>query len=343
MNTDHQRFLRDAKALRNTAYSILDLATLCQGQTAAETFHNSLLMARQAESLGFTRYWFAEHHNMANVASSATAVLIGYIAGNTKSMRVGSGGIMLPNHAPLIVAEQFGTLASLYPGRIDLGLGRAPGTDPVTAKAIRGENMHSSYYFPRDVQQLQRFFSKENQQAEVRAIPGEGLSIPIWILGSSTDSAYLAAQMGLPYAFASHFAPGEFMRAISLYRENFQPSEQLQKPYVLACINVVAAQTDAKAAQLATSLQQLLLGVITGKRAPLQAPVENMDEIWSPIEKEAVEKMLLYSFIGSPDKIRGELQGFLSATSVDELMATSHIFDREAKLTSCRLFAELFT
>jgi luciferase family oxidoreductase group 1 len=324
----------------NILYSVLDLATVVEGKTPADSFHNSLELARQAEQLGFTRYWFAEHHNMAGVASSATSVLIGYIAGGTSTIRVGSGGIMLPNHAPLIIAEQFGTLASLYPGRIDLGLGRAPGTDQLTAMAIRGQNFGAEHNFPQDIQKLQQFFSAENSVSNVRAIPGEGLNIPIWVLGSSTDSARVAATMGLPYAFASHFAPAYFLEAISLYRRNFQPSAQLKTPYVMACVNVMAADTDAQANKLATSVKQLFLGIVTGKRKKLQPPVDNMNEIWNEAAEAAVMQMLAYSFIGSAEKIKNQLQQFAEQTQVNEIMATSHIYDHQAKLHSYKLFSE---
>jgi luciferase family oxidoreductase group 1 len=329
-----------SKQLIDVKYSALDLATVVEGQTPVDTFKHSLALAKQAEELGYTRYWFAEHHNMMNVASSATAVLIGYIAGGTRSIRVGSGGIMLPNHAPLIVAEQFGTLASLYPGRIDLGLGRAPGTDQVTAMAIRGENMNASHNFPKDVERLQALFSVENCNSKVRANPGEGVDVPIWILGSSTDSARLAAAKGLPYAFASHFAPAYFLEAIRLYRENFRPSEVLNEPYVLACVNVVAADTDEQAEYLATSVKQFFMGVITGKRQLLQPPVKSMDDIWNIFEREAVEQMLGYSFIGSVETIKKEMQAFVDGTGIDEVMITSHIFDHTAKMRSYQLFAE---
>jgi luciferase family oxidoreductase group 1 len=329
-----------SKQLSDLPYSILDLATVVQDKTITDTYHNSLEIARQAEELGYTRYWFAEHHNMANVASSATSVLIGYIAGGTKTIRVGSGGIMLPNHAPLIIAEQFGTLASLYPNRIDLGLGRAPGTDQVTAMAIRGENFNASHYFPEDVQNLQNFFSAENNTAKVRAIPGEGIDIPIWILGSSTDSARLAAAKGLPYAFASHFAPTYFLEAIELYRRNFKPSEHLKEPYVMACLNIVMADTDEEAEYVATSVKQLFMGIVTGKRQPLQPPVHNMNTVWNDIEKEAVMQMLAYSFVGGPEKIKRDMQAFVDKTQINEVMATSHIFDHQARLKSYRLLAE---
>ncbi len=326
--------------LSTIKYSVLDLASVREGQTAADTFKQSLDLARFAEKLGYTRYWFAEHHNMISVASSAPPILIGYIANGTTSIRVGSGGIMLPNHSPLVVAEQFGTLASLYPNRIDLGLGRAPGSDQLTAMAIRGENFNAAHHFPQDVQKLQNYLSEDNSLSNVRAMPGEGLDIPIWILGSSTDSARLAAAMGLPYAFASHFAPPYFLEAISIYRKNFQPSAHLKTPYVMACVNVVAADTDAEAKRLATSLQQLFIGIITGKRKQLQAPVENMDEHWNIYEKEAVQQMLTYMFTGGPEKINHEMQAFVEKTQVNEVMVTSHIFDHQARLHSYEIFAE---
>ena len=322
------------------AYSVLDLATVIEGKTPADSFHNSLSLARRAEQLGYTRYWFAEHHNMESVASSATAVLIGYVAGGTSTIRVGSGGIMLPNHAPLIVAEQFGTLASLYPGRIDLGLGRAPGTDQLTSMAIRGQNFHAEHNFPADIQRLQNFFSIENKQSKLRAIPGEGLDIPIWVLGSSTDSARVAAAMGLPYAFASHFAPTYFLEAIRIYRQNFQPSQYLQVPHVMACVNVVAADTDAAAARLATSVQQLFLGVISGKRRLLQPPVDDVSSVLTEAEAYAVQQLLQYSFIGSQSIIQTELIQFIETTKVNEIMATSHIYDHAARIHSYELFAE---
>jgi luciferase family oxidoreductase group 1 len=329
------------KQLKDLKYSVLDLATVVQGQTPADSFKHSLDLAKHAEQWGYNRYWFAEHHNMMNVASSATSVLIGYIAGGTKTIRVGSGGIMLPNHSPLVVAEQFGTLASLYPGRIDLGLGRAPGTDQITAMALRGENFNASHNFPRDVEKLQNFFSADNYNSKVRAIPGEGLDIPIWILGSSPDSARLAAAMGLPYAFASHFAPAHFMTAIKLYRDNFVPSEYLKEPYVLSCVNVVAADTDKEAIRLATSVQQFFVGVVTGKRQLLPPPIDTMDGTWNYFEQEAAEQMLAYSFFGSPETIKADLQSFVDQTQVDEVMATSHIFDHAARLHSYELFAEI--
>lgn len=322
------------KLLRDIPLSILDLAPITEGNNAAATFRNSLRLARRVEELGYKRYWLAEHHNMESVASSATSVLIGYIAGGTNRIRVGSGGIMLPNHAPLVVAEQFGTLASLYPGRIDLGLGRAPGTDQVTARALRRNYMESAQDFPDDVIALQTYFSAENKSAKVRAIPGEGLDIPIWILGSSTDSARLAAHMGLPYAFASHFAPTHFLNAIALYRQNFRPSRYLAQPYVMACVNVIAADTNEEAERLATSFFQLATGIITGRRRALQPPVESMDGLWGEYEEAAVRQMMKFTFIGNRKTISGDLANFQQQTQLDELMVTSHIYDPEARIHS---------
>ena len=332
---------KNMKQLSDLKYSVLDLATVVEGKTPADTFRTSLTLAQHVEKLGFTRFWLAEHHNMISVASSATSVLIGYIAGGTTTLRVGSGGIMLPNHSPLVIAEQFGTLASLYPGRIDLGLGRAPGTDQVTAMAIRGERFNAAHDFPQDILKLQAFFSADNSSSRVRAIPGEGLDIPIWILGSSTDSARLAAAMGLPYAFASHFAPAQFLTAINIYRQNFKPSAVLANPYVIACLNVVAADTDEEATRLATSLQQMFVGVITGKPRLLQPPVNDIDEIWSDYEAEAVSQMLALSFVGGPEKIKEEMQDFLEKTQIDEVMMTSNIYDQQAKLHSYELFSKI--
>jgi len=329
-----------AKKLAALPISVLDLAAIREGHTPADTFRNSLDLARHAEQWGYTRYWLAEHHNMASIASSATAVLIGHIAGGTSSIRVGSGGIMLPNHAPLIVAEQFGTLESLHPGRIDLGLGRAPGTDQLTAMALRRDMQGSVNDFPRHVQELQAYLSKENQTSKVRAIPGEGLDIPIWLLGSSTYSAQLAGMLGLRFAFASHFAPAQLHAALNLYRTHFQPSEHLREPYAAACVNVMAADTDAEAERMATSFYQFALGIIRGGASrPLQAPVESMRELWNEFEQEAVGGMMTYSFIGGPAKVRQELQAFVDDTQVDELLAVSHIFDHAARLRSYEILA----
>lgn len=314
--------------------SILDLAPITEGNTAAHTFKNSLALAQRAEALGYNRYWLAEHHNMESVASSATAVLIGCIAGGTKTIRVGSGGIMLPNHSPLVVAEQFGTLASLYPGRIDLGLGRAPGTDQLTAMALRRSRQENVEDFPNDILALQRYFSADNRTAKVRAIPGEGLDIPIWILGSSTDSARLAALFGLPYAFASHFAPAQFLTAIDIYRKNFRPSQYLDAPYVMACVNVIAADTDEEAQHLATSYYQLVTGIITGRRRPLPPPVASMDGLWTEYEEASVKQMAHYAFIGNGKTISLTLNAFQEETQLDEIMVTSHIYDPQSRIHS---------
>ncbi|MES2419138.1 MAG: LLM class flavin-dependent oxidoreductase [Bacteroidota bacterium] len=331
----------NSKNITGLTYSVLDLATVIEGKTPADTFKKSVDLARHAEEWGYERYWFAEHHNMASVASSATSLLIGHIAEKTVKIRVGAGGIMLPNHSPLIIAEQFGTLATLYPDRIDLGLGRAPGTDQLTALAIRGERFNVQNDFPLDVRKLQQFLSKDNSHNKVRAIPGEGTEVPIWILGSSTDSAYLAAAYGLPYAFASHFAPQQLLNAIQIYRANFKPSAQLQSPYVIACVNVVAADNDDEAERLSTSLKQLFMGIVTGQRKLLQPPVNDMSLIWNEMEAEAVYQMLAVSFIGGPAKIKMEMESFLAQTQVNEVMATSHIYDHQARLRSYQLFGEI--
>ncbi len=320
--------------------SILDLATVREGNTIADTFHSSLALAQRAEQLNYKRFWLAEHHNMETIASSATSVLIGYIAGGTSIIRVGSGGIMLPNHAPLVIAEQFGTLASLYPGRIDLGLGRAPGTDQLTARALRRDRVESVHDFPREVQELATYFSADNKTAKVRAIPGEGVDVPMWILGSSTDSAYLAAAFGLPYAFASHFAPTYLHQALRIYKENFKPSKFLQQPYTMACVNVIAADTTKEAERLATSFYQLAMGIVSNKRKLLQPPVDSMEGIWTEMEEAAVKHMMAYSFIGDKATIKKELNHFIIETGVDELMAAAHIYDPAAKIRSYELLKE---
>ena len=326
--------------LKDIPFSVLDLAPITEGGSAAQSFRNSLLLAQRAEELGYKRYWFAEHHNMDSVASSATAVLIGHIAQGTATIRVGSGGIMLPNHSPLVIAEQFGTLASLYPGRIDLGLGRAPGTDQSTAMALRRGRVETVQDFPEDVQALQQYFSPDNSSSRVRAIPGEGLDIPIWILGSSTDSAMLAARMGLPYAFASHFAPTQFLHAIDIYRRDFRPSAHLAEPYVLACVNVIAAGTTEEAEYLSTSFLQLLKGIVTGKRRPLPPPVHNIDEVLTPEVQALVAQMTTYAFIGDKRKIANDLNRFNSIAAPDEIMVTTHVYDHAARVRSYELLAQ---
>lgn len=318
--------------------SILDLAIVLEGKTPAHSFKNSLDLARHAENIGYKRFWLAEHHNMESVGSSATAVLIGYIAGSTSKIRVGSGGVMLPNHAPLIVAEQFGTLASLYPGRIDLGLGRAPGTDQLTAMALR-RDQKAVMEFPENIREIQTYFSAENKNSAVRAIPGEGLDIPVWILGSSTDSAYLAAAMGLPYAFASHFAPAQLHAAKTIYRNNFKPSSQLDVPYFMPCVNVVAADNDEEAKLLATSSKILFLGIITGQRRLLQKPVRNFQ--LGELEEAALKQMTAYSFIGSATSVQKQLENFTEETQADELMIVSHIYDHDARLHSYEIIKKV--
>lgn len=331
------------KDLADIRVSILDLATIVQGDTSAtNAFKRSMTFAQHAEQLGYTRYWFAEHHNMESVASAATAVLIGHVAGGTTTIRVGSGGIMLPNHAPLVIAEQFGTLESLYPGRIDLGIGRAPGTDPLTSYALRRNLQNDIKDFPNDVAELIHYLGPHDQQAKVKAIPGQGTLVPVWLLGSSTYSAGLAAMLGLPFAFASHFSPAQLMDALQVYRANFKPSASLQQPYTMACINVIAADSDDDAQYLATSFYQLALGMFRNTRKPLPPPVPSMENIWTEIEKAGVLQMLQYSFIGSTSTVKKSLEAFLDKTEVDEIMVASHVFDIKAKMKSLTLTSRLF-
>lgn len=320
--------------------SVLDLAVVSQGSSISETIRQSRKLAVQMERLGYRRFWMAEHHNSENIASSATAVLLGYVAEATQKIRIGSGGIMLPNHSPLIIAEQFGTLGSIYPGRIDLGLGRAPGTDQLTANAIRPDRLQQTQHFPQNVRLLQQYLSKDNQHAKVRAIPGEGTEIPIWILGSSTDSAYLAAEFGLPYAFASHFAPQQLAPAIEIYRGRFKASQQLQQPYMMVAINAVVADTNQHAEFLATSLKQMFAGVVTGARKPLPPPTDHLDEVLNVQQKMAIEHMLACTFTGTKEKVRAELQAFIKETRADELMVASYVYDFEQKVESYRMLAE---
>jgi luciferase family oxidoreductase group 1 len=330
------------KKLVDISVSVLDLAAILAGKTPADTFKNSADLAQHAEQWGYNRYWLAEHHSMESIASSATAVLVGFIAGKTSTIRVGSGGIMLPNHSPLVIAEQFGTLESLYPGRIDLGIGRAPGADQVTARALRRNLQEGPNDFPESLMELRQYLSLENKSAKVRAIPGEGLKIPTWLLGSSTYSAQLAAILGLPFAFASHFAPTYLHTALQAYRERFQPSEEEKEPYALGCVNVIAADTDAEAQYLATSLYQLAMGIIHSTSRPLQPPVENMDEIWSDYEKAAILQMMRYTFVGGPQTVKEKLQQFLDETQVNEIMITSHIYDHNARINSYRIVADIW-
>jgi luciferase family oxidoreductase group 1 len=322
--------------------SVLDLIMVNVDGSPSQSMHNSLDLARNVERWGYKRYWLAEHHNIKGIASTATAVLIGFIAGGTSTIRVGSGGVMLPNHAPLIIAEQFGTLESLYPGRIDLGLGRAPGTDIVTAMALR-RNLGGSEEdnFPNNVMELKSYFDQPEPETQVRATPGEGLKVPIWLLGSSLFSAHLAATLGLPYAFASHFAPTYLDAAVTLYRERFQPSETLKKPYVIAAVNVVAADTDKEANRLFTSIQLRTLGMIRGKQTPLQFPVNDIDRVWSQNEKHAVDHRLKYSFVGGPATVKRNLASFLDLIKIDEVVAVSHIYEHSARLRSYEILSYL--
>ncbi|CAA7389758.1 LLM class flavin-dependent oxidoreductase [Chryseobacterium fistulae] len=320
--------------MKNFEISVLDLAPVKQGKSIHNSFQDSLSLANHVENLGYKRFWLAEHHNMESIASSATSVLIGFIANGTKKIRVGSGGIMLPNHSSLVIAEQFGTLESLFPGRIDLGLGRAPGTDGLTAQALGRNPATINEQFPRQISELQKYFSQENAKALVRAIPGEGLDIPLYILGSSTDSAFLAAELGLPYAFAGHFAPEQMEMAFNIYREHFKPSKQLEKPYIIACVNGVAAQTSEDAHKTSTTLFQAFINIIRNDRKPFAPPVDDMDEIWSPMEKSMVLQKLRYTFIGNQTEIEDQLKSFQEKFDVDELMINSHIYDHQKRLES---------
>ena len=327
--------------MKNFSLSVLDVAPVKAGKTIHQTYQDSLSLARHVETLGFTRFWLAEHHNMESIASSATSVLIGFIANGTKTIRVGSGGVMLPNHSSLVIAEQFGTLESLFPGRIDLGVGRAPGTDGITAQALGRNPAIINEQFPRQILELQRYFSSENSEALVRAFPGEGLDVPIYVLGSSTDSAWLAADMGLPYAFAGHFAPAQMEMAFNIYKEHFQPSKYCDKPYIIACVNGIAAESSEEANLLANTMYQGFLNIIRNDRKPFSPPVEDMDEVWSPMEKAAVLQMLKYSFIGDRSEIKNQLIDFQNRFMVDELMITSHIFDHNKRCHSYSIIEEV--
>ena len=314
-------------------FSVLDLSPITQDGDAAQSFRNTLDLAQHAERWGYQRYWLAEHHGMPGIASAATAVLIGHVAGGTSKIRVGAGGIMLPNHSPLVIAEQFGTLESLYPGRIDLGLGRAPGSDQATARALRRNLASDADEFPRDVVELMDYFAGESQSA-VRAVPGQGLDVPIWILGSSLFGAQLAAALGLPYAFASHFAPQQMMQAVALYRANFRPSARLAKPYVMLGFNVFAADSDEEAAFRATSMQQAFVNLRSGHPARLPPPVAGYPNLVGPQERALLDSVLSCSAIGAPRTVRASLNAFIEKTGADELMITSQIYDHSARLRS---------
>jgi luciferase family oxidoreductase group 1 len=322
-------------------FSVLDLAPVRAGGTIGESFSNTLELARHTEALGYRRYWLAEHHNMTGIASAATAVLIGYVAGGTRSIRVGSGGVMLPNHAPLVIAEQFGTLESLYPGRIDLGLGRAPGTDQRTARALRRTLMTGEDDFARDVLELKSYFGPPQPGQRVRAVPGTGLNVPLWLLGSSLYSAQLAAALSLPFAFASHFAPDYLMQALDVYRRQFRPSDELHKPYAMLCVNVFAAATDEEARRLFTSVQQQFISLRRGDPGPVPPPVETMEGRWSEIERAGVEHALAYSVVGSPVTVRRGLADFIDATAPDEMMVTAQMYDHASRLRSFEIVAEV--
>ncbi|WP_425590564.1 LLM class flavin-dependent oxidoreductase [Fictibacillus enclensis] len=331
------------KQLHEIPYSVLDLSPVIVGETPADSLKKTLDLAQHAEKWGYNRYWLAEHHSMPGIASSATSVVIGHVAGGTERIRVGSGGIMLPNHAPLVIAEQFGTLESLYPGRIDLGLGRAPGTDQVTAHALRRENMSNGEDFPEQVDELRAYLKADGGGNRVRAIPGEGLDIPIWLLGSSGFSARLSAQLGLPFSFASHFSPDNTLPALDVYRRNFKPSEVLDKPYAMVGVNVIAADTEEKAAYLATSMQQQFLNLVRGIPSKLKPPVQSMEGIWSPYEKASIDQQLRTTMIGTPETVKAKLQGFLDETKADEMIINAQIFDHQDRLRSYEIVSEVFS
>jgi len=320
-------------------FSVLDLSPIAQGGNAAQAFQRSRELAQHVERLGFKRFWLAEHHNMPGIASAATAVVIGHVAAGTSTIRVGSGGVMLPNHAPLVIAEQFGTLASLFPGRIDLGLGRAPGTDQSTARALRRGKGNSADTFPQDVAELQAYFEPAAADQAVRAVPGAGLEVPIWLLGSSLFSAQLAAALGLPFAFAAHFAPDDLEEALGLYRRNFKPSPAWPRSYAMAAVPVCAAETAAEAVRLFTSLQQSFVNLRRGTPGLLPPPVDTMDGRWSALERAGVEHAFREAIVGSPATVNRGIADFIERTGVDELMVTAAIFDHGARLRSFELVA----
>jgi luciferase family oxidoreductase group 1 len=324
-----------------TALSVLDLSPVVEGGSPGQSLANSLDLARHAERLGYNRYWLAEHHNMPGIASAATAVAIGHVAGGTSKIRVGAGGIMLPNHSPLVIAEQFGTLAALYPGRIDLGLGRAPGTDMLTARALRRNLDAAVDTFPQDVVELMGYFQPAEPGQRIRAVPGEGERVPVWILGSSLYGAQLAAMLGLPYAFASHFAPAELNNALAVYRSRFQPSEQLDKPYVMLGLNVVAAATDAEAKFLFTSQQQAFVNLRSGRPGKLPPPVEGYDRELDDSARAMLGHALAEAVIGSPDTVKRGVEAFVARTGADELMVTAQVFDHAARVRSYEILAEV--
>jgi luciferase family oxidoreductase group 1 len=321
--------------------SVLDLAAIREGGTVAESFRNSLKLAQMAEQWGYRRFWLAEHHNISGIASAATSVLIGHVAGGTKTIRVGSGGVMLPNHAPLVIAEQFGTLEALYPGRIDLGLGRAPGTDGLTAQAL-GRDPRAGDRFPALVEELRHYLGPVSPGQRIQAVPGGGSNVPLWLLGSSTFSAQLAAKLGLPFAFAGQFAPQMLLEAIALYREHFKPSEALKEPYTMIGLPVLAAETDEQAEHLATSTRQRALRLIRGQPIHTPPPVASMDGLWNPAERQAVEDRLAVAVIGGPATVERKLREFLHLTGADELMLHTDSYRLEDRLRSYEIVASLF-
>ncbi|MDP4171058.1 MAG: LLM class flavin-dependent oxidoreductase [Bacillota bacterium] len=321
--------------------SVLNLAPIREGNSPKQAIDDLVDLAQATEKMGYKRYWIAEHHNTPTLVSSATSILIKHTLEHTSHIRVGSGGIMLPNHTPLVVAEQFGTMATMYPNRVELGLGRAPGTDMKTANALRRSKNDPVYTFPDDVRSLLTYFGPEDHQSFVKAYPGVGTNVPLYILGSSTDSAYLAASLGLPYVFASHFAPKYMEEAISIYRNRFQPSEYLDQPYVIVCLNLIAADSDEEAKWLSTTMQQFFLNVVRGSQNPLRPPVENIDELWNPMEKEMATSMLSVSLLGNKESIEQQLTRFQQRYSVDEIMAVSYIYDREKQKRSYEILKEV--
>ncbi len=332
-----------SKKLSDLSYSVLDLVPVLKGGSASDSIKNTVDLARHAEKWGYKRYWMAEHHNNPGIASSATPVLIGHVAAHTTTIRVGSGGVMLPNHSSLVVAEQFGTLETMFPERIDLGLGRAPGTDQLTARALRRDYSGDGQDFPEQLAELRAYFQPGNQaeQMSVRAIPGQGLQIPIWLLGSSSFSAQLAGLLGLPFSFASHFSPENTLPALGLYRNSFQPSDVLEKPYSMVCVNVIAADSDEEAKKLATTLQQYHLNIIRNTRGPLEPPVNNIDSICNNYEKAYLEQKLARSIIGGPATIKAQLERFLEETQAEEIMINSQIYDHQARLHSFEIVADI--
>lgn len=322
-------------------YSLLELAIVSKNSSIDQTLKNSLRLAQKAEEFGYNRFWLAEHHNSDHIGSSATSILIGYIAQGTKTLRVGSGGIMLPNHSPLIVSEQFGTLGRLYPNRIDLGLGRAPGTDQATATAIRSDQRKAAFTFPENIDEIQTYFSKGNATAKVRATVAEGVDVPMYILGSSTDSAHLSAKKGLPYAFASHFATSHLLPALSIYRDEFQPSENLKAPYTMAGVNIIVADTDEEAEKISTSLIRMIVSLLTGNREALQEPTAMTAELREIAQHPSVQEMLKYTFVGSKSTVKKSIIDFLERTQVDELIAVTNIFSPTDRIKSYQLFSEI--